>query len=147
MKRDRHDGWLVLSHECDMHVIKCANCLRKVTCEVYVSTVPTGLLFDAVDQHAVSRIIFWISADASRKTIPCGVPTTAISDSSSIPSKNPHTPLPLSLDLSLGLFQVKYLFRRKHIPTWHSCPTVGSAITLHSISSTVRPANCLSCIC
>ena len=28
--------------QCDMHVIKCANCMRKMTCEVYLSTPPVG---------------------------------------------------------------------------------------------------------
>ena len=44
---------------------------------------------DAVEQHTISGILFWNSANASRKTIRCGVPTTAISDSSLIPRKVP----------------------------------------------------------
>ena len=54
-------------------------------------------------------------------------------------------PLRLDLDLSRGLLQVKYLFRPRHISTWQSRTTVGSAIACHSIGSTVRSAHYLSC--
>ena len=74
------------------------------------------------------------------KTIPCGVPTTAIQDSSLIPRKTPRA---TSLRLGPVSWTVpgKYLFRPRHISTRHSRTTVGSAKSCHSIGSTVRCAN------
>ena len=42
--------------------------------------------------------------------------------------ENPLVPLRLDLDISLGLLQVKCLLRPKHISTWLSRTTTGSAI-------------------
>ena len=44
MKRAlRHfEPWLVLSHAMSMHTIRRAKCMRKMTCEVYLSTHPVG---------------------------------------------------------------------------------------------------------
>ena len=33
--------------QCDMHVIKCANCMRKMTCEMYLSTFGGSVLTEA----------------------------------------------------------------------------------------------------
>ena len=92
---------------------------------------------DAVEQHTISRILFWNSAHASRKNN--SVWRSNFSDLRFVfdSEENPLVPPRLDLNLSLGLLQIKYFFRPRHISTWHSRTTVGSAIAGH-ICSTVR---------
>ena len=101
--------------------------------------------FDAVEQRPSPESSFGTLRMLLAKTIPCKVPTTVSDSSLRSRGKSPHATSPRLGDLSLGLLQVKYLFRPRHISTWHSRATVSSAIACHSISSTVRSANNLSC--
>ena len=68
---------------------------------------------DAVEQQTISRILFWNSANASRKNN--SVWRSNHSDLRFVfdSKENPLVPLRLDLDLSLGLLQVKYLFQTK----------------------------------
>ena len=100
--------------------------------------------FDAVEQHAISRILFSNSANASRKNNSgwCSNHNDLkfVFDS----GENHLVPLRLDLDLAFGLLYMNYFFRPKYISTKHSWTTVGSATACHSIRSTVRSANYLS---
>ena len=42
--------------QCDMHVIECANCMRKMTCEVYLSTVLTLVSVVTEPGHSLSPV-------------------------------------------------------------------------------------------
>ena len=61
----RHfEPWLVLSHSVSMHTIRHAKCMRKITCEVFLSTLPRG-----------SAASPWSAASTNYAPLPCKIPS------------------------------------------------------------------------
>ena len=100
---------------------------------VHDFSLNSGLQFprrssDAVEQHTISWILFWNSANASRENKSVWCSNHGYLGFILDFEESRLMPLRLDLDLSVGLLQVKYLFRPRHISTWHSRTTTRSAI-------------------